>query len=329
MSTPTGARCRSASRLLLLVTNRDDITADWLVLELRRRGTPFVRFNTEDYPTRVRLHWTPSQASLVIDGREITADAVIGVWWRRALPPQFDATLSTAEEAWAASEALAALKGFWQSLDARWVNPPAGNVEADCKPEQLRRAAQIGFDVPPTLITNDIETARAFVTEHGKVVCKSLHDPRVPRRGAEGYGMFYTSLVALDDLSATSGFGAEPYLLQALVEKQCDLRVTVIGEQAYACRIASQGRPEARIDWRLGDVTRMPHALEPLERDVADRCIALTQSYGLRFSAIDLARRPDGSCAFFELNANGQWAWVEQLTGLPLASRLADELLAS
>jgi glutathione synthase/RimK-type ligase-like ATP-grasp enzyme len=315
--------------LLLLVTNRDDITADWLVLELRRRGTPFVRFNTEDYPTRVRLHWTPSQASLVIDGREITADAVTGVWWRRALPPQFDATLSAAEEAWAANEALAALKGFWQSLDARWVNPPAGNVEADCKPEQLRRAAQIGFDVPPTLITNDVDAARAFIADHETVVCKSLHDARVPRGDGGDSGLFYTSVVRLDDLSAPSAFGAEPYLLQALVDKSCDLRVTVIGEQTYACRIESQSWPEARIDWRLGDVARMPHAPDPLESDVADRCIALTQSYGLRFSAIDLARRPDGSCAFFELNANGQWAWVEQLTGLPLASRLADELLAS
>lgn len=315
--------------MLLLVTNRDDITADWLVLELRRRGTPFVRFNTEDYPTRVRLHWTPSRASLVIDGREIAADAVTGVWWRRALPPQLDAALSETEEAWAAGEALAALKGFWGSVDARWVNPPVGNIEADCKPEQLRRAAHIGLDVPPTLITNDVKSAREFVAEHEKVVCKSLYDARVPRGNAEGYGLFYTSLVTLEDLSSTSGFGAEPYLLQALVEKHCDLRVTVIGEHAYACRIESQGRPEARIDWRLGDVARMPHAPDPLERDVADRCIALTHSYGLRFSAIDLARRPDGSCAFFELNANGQWAWVEQLTGLPLASRLADELLAS
>lgn len=316
-------------RLLLLVTNREDVTTDWLVLELRRRGAPFVRFNTEDYPTRVQLRWTPSQASLVIDGREIAANAVTGVWWRRALPPQLDADMSETEAQWASGEALVALSGFWRSVEARWINPPANNIEADCKPEQLRRAAHLGFDVPPTLVTNDIEAARAFIARHGRVVCKSLHDARVPRGDGEHHGLFYTSLVTLDDLSPRSGFGAEPYLLQALVNKSCDVRVTVIGEHAYACRIDSQGWSEAKIDWRLGDAARMAHAVDQLENDVTDRCIALTRSYGLRFSAIDLARRTDGGCSFFELNANGQWAWVEQLTGLPLASCLADELLAS
>lgn len=315
--------------MLLLVTNRDDFTADWLVVELRRRGTPFVRFNTEDYPTRVCLRWTPSHASLVIDGREIAADAVTGVWWRRAVPPHLDPALPEAEARWASGEALAALSGFWRSVNARWVNPPASNAEADCKPEQLRRAAHLGLDVPPTLVTNDVEAARAFVAGHGRVVCKSLQDARVPRGDGDDHGLFYTSLVTLDDISWTSGFGAEPYLLQALVDKRYDLRVTVIGEQAYACRIDSQHIPAARIDWRLGDASRMPHAVEPLERDIAERCVALTRSYGLRFSAIDLARRTDGGCSFFELNPNGQWAWVEQLTGLPLARRLADELLAS
>jgi glutathione synthase/RimK-type ligase-like ATP-grasp enzyme len=314
--------------LLLLVTNREDVTADWLVIELRRRGAPFVRFNTEDYPTRAIVRWTPSCASLMIDGCEIAADAVTGVWWRRALPPQLDAGLSDAEARWASGEATAALNGFWRSLNARWVNPPASNIEADGKPEQLRRAARLGLDVPPTLVTNDVAAARMFVERHERVVCKRLYSARVPRGRGEDDGLFYTSVVTLDDLSPTSGFGAEPYLLQALVEKRSDLRVTVIGDDAYACEIASQNQPEARIDWRLGDAARMAHTAEPLEHDVAERCVELTRGYGLRFSAIDLARRPDGGCTFFELNANGQWAWVEQLTGLPIASRLADELLA-
>jgi len=52
----------------------------------------------------------------------------------------------------------------------------------------------------------------------------------------------------------------------------------------------------------------------------------MTRDYGLEFSAIDLARHIDGTYVFFELNPNGQWAWVEQLTGLPLRYRLADLL---
>ena len=36
--------------MILLATNKRDITTDFIVLELRRRGLPFHRLNTEDLP---------------------------------------------------------------------------------------------------------------------------------------------------------------------------------------------------------------------------------------------------------------------------------------
>jgi hypothetical protein len=32
--------------LILLVTNKRDVTTDFVVLEMRRRGLPFIRLNT-------------------------------------------------------------------------------------------------------------------------------------------------------------------------------------------------------------------------------------------------------------------------------------------
>jgi glutathione synthase/RimK-type ligase-like ATP-grasp enzyme len=72
----------------------------------------------------------------------------------------------------------------------------------------------------------------------------------------------------------------------------------------------------------------LAHTVETLPSDVVELCVALCRSYKLQFGAIDLARRPDGGYTFFEINPNGQWAWVEQRTGLPLRARLADLLLA-
>ncbi len=59
--------------MILLATNKRDITTDFIVLELRRRGAPFVRFNTEDAPTwRVsfdpRRSWTLSVRDPDADG---------------------------------------------------------------------------------------------------------------------------------------------------------------------------------------------------------------------------------------------------------------------
>lgn len=119
----------------------------------------------------------------------------------------------------------------------------------------------------------------------------------------------------------------EPYLFQALAPKRYDIRVTVIGDEVFAARIVSQVRPESMVDWRKARPGALKHEVEDLPAAVAQRCVELCRHYGLAFGAIDLALRPDGGYTFFELNPNGQWAWVEQRTGLALRSRLADLLL--
>ena len=306
----------------MLVTNRDDLTADWLVLELEARGAPFVRLNTEDYPTRAALTWTLEGATLSGPAGDIGGAEIDAVWWRRPLAPHMPAQLPEPEARWAASEAAAALDGFWRTIGGRWVNRPASNAQAGNKLEQLARAQRIGFDVPPTLVTNDPDAAREFAAVQAEVVCKALHEGAVPHDG--GLGAFRTSRVSGGELAA---IGPEPCLIQTLVPKRYDVRVTVIGDASWSCSIDSQAEPEARVDWRVPPTADLRHTVEDLPADIARRCVDLTHSYGLRYAAIDLARRPDGGFTFFELNPNGQWAWVEQRTELPLRARLADELL--
>jgi hypothetical protein len=311
--------------VLVLVTHREDLTADWLVAELNRRRASFLRLNTEDYPTRIALSWTPKEASLQVGERELRTTDINAVWWRRPLAPQLPDGLPPSEALWATGEAQAAIEGFWRSVDAHWVNPPLANAVADNKPEQLRRAANLGFDVPASIVSNDVAAVQTFAAEHVRVICKTLRDSVVPQ--GESHGIFYTQLLGADDVAAISDFGPEPYLFQKLVPKSHDLRVTVIGDDVFVCRIESQHDESSRTDWRLGDIDKLPHVTDELPAELASRCVQLVRSYGLRFAAIDLARRTDDGYTFFELNPNGQWAWIEQLTGLPLSAALADELI--
>lgn len=57
--------------MILIVTNRTDYTADWLVLELERRGCAFTRFNTEDFPGSCRLVWHDDGASELAWGETV------------------------------------------------------------------------------------------------------------------------------------------------------------------------------------------------------------------------------------------------------------------
>lgn len=314
--------------MLVLVTNRNDLTADWLVNELYRRGAEFVRFNTEDYPGKIELNWSLDGSELKIDGCVLDSRTVQAVWWRQPVPGVLPSDRTPAEAAWARGEAHVALQGFWQHINAHWVNRPYANYLAGNKPEQLLRARSHGFDVPSTIITNNPSDVRAFASAHEEIVCKALDDGQIPPSADDEAGrLMYTTSIAPSVLADLSLFGPEPYLFQALVRKLYDLRVTVIGDQVFGCRILSQEIGVSSIDWRLADSDVLQHEPISLEPDVSRACVALAHSYGLRFAAIDFACRPDGGYTFFELNPNGQWAWIEQLTGLPLAAALADELL--
>jgi glutathione synthase/RimK-type ligase-like ATP-grasp enzyme len=314
--------------VILIVTSRPDYTADWLILELARQEVPFVRFNTEDYPTATHLQWTDGgAASLRLGGHVVDLADVHAVWYRRPTPPILSSDLSGGRAVWAAAESREALDGLWRTLDARWVNHPDHNRLADCKPEQLRRASELGFAVPKSLITNEPGLARDFVTDHPDgVVCKPLFSGRVELE--DGAHLFFTTLLDQAAVADLQELGPEPYLFQALVPKRYDVRVTVIGDEAFAARIDSQPHAASEVDWRRGDVAELSHRVEDLPTGIADLCVQLVKSYGLLFGAIDLAQTADGY-VFFEINPNGQWAWLEQRTDLRLRDRLVDLLVAS
>lgn len=312
--------------MLLIVTNREDLTADWLILELERRAVDFVRFNTEDYPHDIPVAWTPAAgATITVRGRLIRAADVTATWWRRPVRPRLAPGLDPASEAWAAREAAEALQAFWHAVGGEWVSHPDSIRRASSKPRQLIDAAELGFDVPDTVITNE-RGALADLCNRAPdgVVCKPLTHGRVTD-GPDGR-LFFTRLIT-DDMPLT--LATDPFLFQARIPKAYDVRVTVVGDELFATRIDSQAAAGAAVDWRRGRPGELRHSPEELPDDLRDLCCRLTRHYGLRFGAIDLARRPDGGYTFFEINPNGQWAWIEQRTGVPLRARLADMLTRS
>jgi glutathione synthase/RimK-type ligase-like ATP-grasp enzyme len=89
-----------------------------------------------------------------------------------------------------------------------------------------------------------------------------------------------------------------------------------MGSTVFAARIDSQTNPDevGRTDWRMGQNIAMSYSLPDA---VAEKCRTIVKEYGLAFGAIDLIKTPDGRYVFLELNPNGQWAWLEELTGDP------------
>ena len=118
-------------------------------------------------------------------------------------------------------------------------------------------------------------------------------------------------------------------IFQEYIEKEYEIRVTVIGREVFATKIDSQANSDSRVDWRdavvRGIIQVTPYVLP---ENIANQCRNITKSYGLNFSAIDLIKTPCGKYYFLEINCNGQWLWIEELTGQKLLNSFVQLLVS-
>lgn len=311
--------------MILLVTNARDLTTDYVVLELQKRGCAYARLNAEALPSgRVTLGFADAQDwSLVIEGQTIRGGDIRAAYFRRPGAPLIDVGVSdSGERAYCAAEWNALLKSLYERIGEKWLSPPSMIAAAEDKPRQLLLARRLGFAVPEVIVTNDLAAASRFL-EGPASIAKPLREALIE---GDVEKVIFTNRVARAALRDEPSFAAAPVILQREVVKRADVRATVVGDRVFAALIHSQGTRETEVDWRQGGALDLPYEVVVLPPAIADRCVRMVSAMGLRFGAIDLVQMPDGDYRFLEINPNGQWAWIENRTGLPIASAIVDEL---
>ncbi|MGC9500541.1 ATP-grasp ribosomal peptide maturase [Streptomyces sp. WG7] len=307
---------------VLVATEADDITADMVITELNRRNVPVVRLNPADIgvdlTVSARFGTCPAPVVGQVRTRSRTADLtqVRAVYWRRPTWPVF--TYYGDDDArYAAAQVRYGLGGTLYSLEGPlWVNHPLRNTAADYKPAQLAAAQRFGLRVPPTIVTNDPGEARQFITSHGEVIHKTLRWTPYQRDGVPvtTWAEPVTAAEIDDSVSVT------PHLFQARVNKVADIRVLVVGSRVFAVRIDS-----GLLDWRK-DYSALSYTVVDLPDHVDKALRAYLDHFGLVSGSFDLAVDRTGDHWWLELNPNGQWAWLEEKTGLGMSAAFADLL---
>ncbi len=313
-------------KVVLIVTNKTDITADLVVLELQRRGAPYVRFNTEDFPQKVQVAWTLGTDG--VDGYlrfprvDLSLRDIRSVWYRRPSAPDIaESVRSSGFRKFARRESQEALLGLWRTLDCFWMSFPDAINYAGYKPRQLVAASRLGFRVPKTLISNSPEDAERFRSQHGQVIAKPLYSGDIEHEGHNK--VVFATPIAPTNLAASRNIHLAPTLFQEYIQKELELRVTVIGTVVFAASINSQDVTGALHDWRRASPETLCFRSYQLPHPVSEKCARLVASFGLTFGTIDLAKTPSGEYVFFELNPNGQWGWLESPTGDPYTKTIA------
>jgi MvdC family ATP-grasp ribosomal peptide maturase len=317
--------------VLLLTHSGDFYTVDLVAHALARMGTRPIRFNTDLFPSLVKLSARAGDERaahfLTETGEQISAAEVCAVWARKLWSPRMAHDLDERYRSMCVEESIAALEGFLDALhDARWVNDLHRQRAAENKQRQLPVAARAGLRVPRTLVTNDPAAARQFFAEsEGQTVAKLLRPIAVSMDANTPF--VYTNRVREEDLAVAETLRHSPMVFQELIPKACELRVAYVAGKTFAGALDASGTSRGQTDWRRVAPEQCRWQKAQLPAEVASSLHALMLELGLVFGAIDLICTPSGEYVFLEVNPGGEWGMLERDLGLPISESIAEALL--
>ena len=319
---------------VLIITHSDDNECVTRVTELiAQKGGHTIRFDTDRYPTEVRLTAYygsdgDERLTLTNEAGEFNLREVTAVWHRRInfgahLPASLDKQLRHAS----LGETSAAAHGMLASLKAFRLDHLHHIRHAENKQLQLQVARELQLDIPRTLTTNDPAAVHAFARScESGMVTKMLSSFAIYDEGKEL--VVFTNAVKSEDLDDLSGLSLCPATFQELVPKSLEIRVTVVGRRVMSASIDSQLSERATHDWRR-DGLRMLQDWQPyqLPLELEEKILRLMDYFSLNYGAIDIILTPEGKHVFLELNPCGEFFWLERSPGLSISGAIADLLL--
>jgi glutathione synthase/RimK-type ligase-like ATP-grasp enzyme len=299
---------------VLILTNSADATADYLHSRLEDAGICPARYDTDTDLSCTRFAYRDSGPQISWREHLLAPDQIGAVVLRRPKPLKPPVQGDQFRTQHIAREWSEVWEGFLAHLpDSCWINHPGQNFKASHKIEQLTRAKKFGFQIPATLVTNDPEAARLFVqSQPAGTIVKPLASGYIERRAPSDDTIIYTHEFLAEHHFLIESIEPCPILFQERIQKEIDIRMTVVDDEIIAVGIkAREGNGDQRLDVRRNNMSDVSYGLIEIPDSISILVRRLLRSYGLRFAALDFAISADSSWVFFEINPNGQWAWLD------------------
>lgn len=324
--------------VILIITHAKDACADLVTPHLEKSNADFVRFNTEEFQKIVKFRVDLNSSGQLnsyyrFPDRLLNLSDIGVVWNRRPHKPELGSELDyePALKEWSEEETWWGLNASFTLLKAPIINPWEVNERLKFnKWIEMERAASLGFEIPISCMTNEPDSIKDFwETINHQMIFKKIRQGLFFMKDGKRF-VLHTSAVPEDKM--TDEFIKRmrfcPVFLQENIKKKYDIRAIVIGDKVLSFAIHSQNIKEGITDYRtaalMGKIDQMKHECIDLGKDTNNKLVAFVKSFGLSFSAIDLIETPDGRLIFLEDNPNGQWAWLEQKTGVQISKTFAE-----
>ncbi|WP_109435647.1 MvdC/MvdD family ATP grasp protein [Aquimarina sp. AU119] len=304
--------------MILIITHKEDFTADYVIEKLNKKGIEYFRLNCEDID-KYNYQFRNSNSFNFIINNIRSFDSV---WFRRSKLPDIQ-TNNEAEKLFLLSDYESLFDNIYYLIDSKkWLSHPRYVYAAENKILQLNTAKSIGFKIPDTLISNNKLEFKTFASaNNNSIIIKPIRQGRIKEKN--GFKSIFTNKVGLDKIQRVENFDLTPCIFQEYIEKEYEIRVTVVDKKVFSAKVDSQINEETKVDWRKKKIPFEKYLLPPA---IVKKCITITESLNLSFGAIDLIKTIDGEYVFLEINPNGQWAWLEMEADLKISDEIINYL---
>jgi glutathione synthase/RimK-type ligase-like ATP-grasp enzyme len=300
---------------ILIITNSMDLTVDSIIHQFSDTVS-FFRFNTDkfnDYEIKVTNEDTV--ISNTISNVSININDCHGVYYRKITLPDlqgFDAKYRNLMY----KEMMAIIEGIAENTGKVALTRPSILKKADNKIVQIHVAKEVGFTVPPSLLTNSNNSAREFVASQGTSIVKPISVGRI--NTSQTVNFIQTNIVK--DTGYVEGLEFSPAYFQTYVEKDYEVRLTIVYGECFGVKVESSNN----VDWRKKDA-KVHYSKIKVPEDIEMKCYEMMDKLNIHFAAFDFIVNKQ-KYIFLELNANGQWQWLEEKLNLGISDKIVEYL---
>jgi ATP-GRASP peptide maturase of grasp-with-spasm system len=215
-------------------------------------------------------------------------------------------------------------RAIFQEFKAKkWLNYP---LFSENKLQILRKAQEVGLNIPATVITNNKETVVTFLKEHEIIITKPLGEA-VFIDYKNVHFLSYTIVLNNSNIREIPETFF-PSLFQENIDKKYEIRAFVLGKKIFSMAIFSQNDPKTLQDFRRYNYQN-PNRFVPfnLPSQIESKIFCLMDELDLQTGSIDLIKDTTGKYYFLEINPNGQYGMVSKPCNYFLEREIAEYLI--
>lgn len=327
----------SLKKNILIITKSTDHSGVQRTIDrIKEQGGNPIRLDTDLFPTHcsveIKIENGMQKKILLTPCGRIDIGDLSAVYYRRFYMGQ-GIPNNLPDERWrdvseeTRETIIGLIEGYNVAGDVFFIDSYWRVRRADNKHWQLKIAKQVGIDIPNTLDTNTpAAVKKLFRANPEGIITKVQTHFAVVENNQEL--VVYTTKVKKEDLKHLEGLKYSPMTFQEILIKKMEYRVTIVGNKIFSSAFNPNHTEHTKVDWRrtvnCEQKTWIP---KDLPEELNQKLLQFMNKVELQYGAIDIVETVDGRFVFLEVNACGEYHWLDKQRETYISHTIADVLM--